>query len=35
MDGELVIQSFQKEINQLRSKLNQLEVNSIEQQASD
>jgi len=35
MDRKRVIQSFQEEINQLRWNLNQLEVNSIEQRASD
>jgi len=35
MDRKLVIQSYREEANQLRWNLNQLEVNSVEQRASD
>jgi len=35
MDRKQVIESFREEVNKLRWKLNQLEVNSVEQRASD
>jgi hypothetical protein len=35
MDQKQVIQSYREEVNKLRWKLNQLEVNSVEQRASD
>jgi hypothetical protein len=35
MDRKLAIQSYREEANQLRWNLNQLEVNSVEQRASD